>query len=171
MSNSQPKVIKHTEIQEERNQVAKQWVLEKARGIQEPLTRAKKRSRKKGNAVSKKLQTEMKNAFDGFISGQGHSQGKIMEVEDVSKKHPSCNAKRKKETLKNKAEGWRDGPVVRSTYCSCWGPELCSKHPHGGSQPSVAPVPANLTPSSGLCRHQAHMSYTDIQTHICMQIK
>jgi hypothetical protein len=33
--------------------------------------------------------------------------------------------------------GWRDGSVVKSTDCSCKGPEFNSQQPHGGSQPSV----------------------------------
>jgi len=33
--------------------------------------------------------------------------------------------------------GWKDGSVVKSTGCSCRGPEFNSQQPHGGSQPSV----------------------------------
>jgi hypothetical protein len=39
--------------------------------------------------------------------------------------------------LKNKAGGWRDGLVVKSTDCSSKGPEFNSQQPHGGSQPFV----------------------------------
>jgi hypothetical protein len=31
--------------------------------------------------------------------------------------------------------------VVKSTGCSCGEPRFNSQHPHGGSQPSVIPVP------------------------------
>jgi hypothetical protein len=33
--------------------------------------------------------------------------------------------------------GWRDGSEVKSTDCSCGGPEFNSQQPHGSSQPSV----------------------------------
>jgi hypothetical protein len=33
--------------------------------------------------------------------------------------------------------GWRDGSVIKSTYCSSEGPEFKSQQPHGGSQPSI----------------------------------
>ncbi|EDL33708.1 mCG148147 [Mus musculus] len=39
--------------------------------------------------------------------------------------------------LKENNVGWRDGSVVKSTDCSCRGPEFNSQQPHGGSQPSV----------------------------------
>ena len=50
-------------------------------------------------------------------------------------------------------------------------PRFSSQYPHGGSQPSVTLVPGDLTPSSGLHRHQEHTQYTDIDvskfpTHI-----
>ena len=34
-------------------------------------------------------------------------------------------------------EGWRDGSVVKSTYCSSRGPEFNSQPLYGGSQPSI----------------------------------
>jgi hypothetical protein len=40
-------------------------------------------------------------------------------------------------SIREQAEGWRDGSVVKSTECSCEGPEFKSQQPHGGSQPSV----------------------------------
>jgi hypothetical protein len=33
--------------------------------------------------------------------------------------------------------GWRNGSAVKSTDCSCRGPEFNSQQPHGGSQSSV----------------------------------
>jgi hypothetical protein len=38
-------------------------------------------------------------------------------------------------------EDWRDISVVKSTGCSCREPEFNSQQLHGGSQPSVTPVP------------------------------
>ena len=32
---------------------------------------------------------------------------------------------------------WRDGSVVKSTYCFSKGPKFKSQQPHGGSQPSI----------------------------------
>jgi hypothetical protein len=42
-------------------------------------------------------------------------------------------------TFENKENilDWRDGSVVKSTYCSSRGPEFISQQPHSGSQPSV----------------------------------
>ena len=36
------------------------------------------------------------------------------------------------------------------TFCACRGPGFKSHHPCGDSQPSVTPVPGDLTPSAGL---------------------
>jgi hypothetical protein len=40
-------------------------------------------------------------------------------------------------SIREQAEGWRDGSVVKSANCSSEGPEFKSQQPHGGSQPSV----------------------------------
>ena len=40
-------------------------------------------------------------------------------------------------SIREQAEGWRDGSVVKSTDCSSEGPEFKSQQPHGGSQPSI----------------------------------
>jgi hypothetical protein len=40
--------------------------------------------------------------------------------------------------------------VVKSTGCFSRGPEFDSQHLHGGSQPSVAPVPGDIMTSSDL---------------------
>lgn len=37
--------------------------------------------------------------------------------------------------------GWRHGSAVITAFCSSRGNRFYSKHPHGGSQPSVTPVP------------------------------
>lgn len=58
--------------------------------------------------------------------------------------------------------GWRDGSVLKSTSCYFRGPGFDSQHAHGSSLESVTPVSWDLTPSSGLLRHQAGMWYTDI---------
>ena len=50
--------------------------------------------------------------------------------------------------------GWRDCSVVK---CSSRGPGFYFKHPHGGLQQSVIPVPWNLMPSSGLWQHCMQM--------------
>lgn len=34
-------------------------------------------------------------------------------------------------SLKHKGCGWRDRSAVRSTHCTCWGPEFSSQHPCG----------------------------------------
>jgi hypothetical protein len=46
----------------------------------------------------------------------------------------------------NKRRGWRDSTVVKSTYCSSRGLRFHSQHQHGGSQPSVSPVPGLFWP-------------------------
>jgi hypothetical protein len=51
-------------------------------------------------------------------------------------------------------KGGREFPVVKSTCYSCRICEFNSQHLHGSSQPSVIPVPGNLTASSGFCQHQ-----------------
>jgi hypothetical protein len=43
---------------------------------------------------------------------------------------PSIGKEKKKK--KKKKKGWRDGSVVKSTYCSSEGPEFKSQQPHGG---------------------------------------
>jgi hypothetical protein len=40
--------------------------------------------------------------------------------------------------------------VVKSTGCSCRGPEFSSQHPHDGSQPPIVQVPVYLAPSPAL---------------------
>ena len=42
--------------------------------------------------------------------------------------------------------GWRGGSAVKSTGCSSRGAGFNSQHPHGGSEPSVTPVPGDLDP-------------------------
>ena len=74
------------------------------------------------------------------------------------------------EGIKLMNRDWRDGSGVKSTGCSYRGPRFNSLHPHGGSQPSITPVPGDPMPSSNLQGHQAHMwqTYTyrqNIHTH------
>jgi hypothetical protein len=54
----------------------------------------------------------------------------------------------------------RGGEVVKSTGFPPRGPGFDSQHLHGGSQVSVASVPGNLIPLSGLCRHSMHTMLT-----------
>lgn len=46
---------------------------------------------------------------------------------------------------KERPERWL---VVKSTYCSYKGLISDSQHPHGGTQPSIIPVPGVLMPIS-----------------------
>lgn len=41
---------------------------------------------------------------------------------------------------KNSPQGWRDGSVVKSIFCSSRGPCFKSQLPHGGSKLPVTPV-------------------------------
>jgi len=56
--------------------------------------------------------------------------------------------------FKNSMKVRRDGSGVKSTGCSCRGLGFGFQHPHGDSQPSLAPVPEDLP--SGLFVYQAH---------------
>lgn len=47
--------------------------------------------------------------------------------------------------------GWSDGLAIRSTGCSCRGPEYESQHPH------AAPVPGSYMPSSGIQEPTRHI--------------
>jgi hypothetical protein len=54
---------------------------------------------------------------------------------------------------------------VKST-CSLRGTKLDSQQPHGGSQPSVTPVPGDPVPSTyALHKHDAHTSMQSKHTH------
>jgi hypothetical protein len=64
---------------------------------------------------------------------------------------PSIERSVKQFTLKLLKQRWRDGSAVKSTDCSSRGPRFNSKHPHGGSQLSVTPVPGTLTPLTQIC--------------------
>jgi hypothetical protein len=54
---------------------------------------------------------------------------------------------------------WIDGSLVKSTYCSCRGPEIPSTYIVWliGLQPLITPAPRDLMPSSGLQRHCTHV--------------
>lgn len=54
-----------------------------------------------------------------------------------------------------KKGGWRYVSMVKSSGCSCRGLGFESQRPHRGLKPSVAQIPRNLMPSSGLCGHHA----------------
>ena len=61
-----------------------------------------------------------------------------------------------KKKSKKKTQRWRNGSMLKSTGCSSRGWGFNSfQYPHGSSQPTVSPVPGNLTPSSGPWEHQA----------------
>ena len=51
------------------------------------------------------------------------------------------------------------------------GPGFNSQHPHINSQLSMTPVPGDLMPSSGLCRHCMHVVYRHTCWQICIQHK
>lgn len=55
--------------------------------------------------------------------------------------------------LNPQSEGQESHSVVKSTCCSHRGLEFRSQHPRRSSQHCVTPVPEDLMPSSGLCRH------------------
>lgn len=64
-------------------------------------------------------------------------------------------------------------PVVKGTHWLLFrGSTFDGQHPHGSPQPSITPVPGDLTPSSGVLGHQAHKWYTDThvdKTHTCIK--
>lgn len=55
----------------------------------------------------------------------------------------------------------KNGSAVK---CSCYVCRRCRSSPstYICLQPSVTPVPGDLTPSSNFLRHQVHIQYTDI---------
>ena len=50
---------------------------------------------------------------------------------------------------------WRDGAAVKSMGCSSREPKFELQDPHGGSQPSVIPVPGDPVPFSAFCRYRS----------------
>lgn len=56
------------------------------------------------------------------------------------------------------------GSVVRSICCSCRGPEFDSQHLRDGSQPSVTPVPEDLTLPPELDRHVVYTEAKHLYT-------
>lgn len=52
---------------------------------------------------------------------------------------------------------------VKGTFCSFRGPEFCSQHPQGGSQPPTISAPRDLMCSSVLFQHRTHVH---IPSHI-----
>lgn len=66
-------------------------------------------------------------------------------------------------TLEDCSWGWRNGSAVNRAGCSSRGPRFDSQDPPGSSQPSIAPVPGDLTTS-------AHLSETHmVPIHTCKQ--
>lgn len=63
---------------------------------------------------------------------------------------------------KKRSIAWRDGFSVKSACCSFWGPKFSSQTLQGGSQPSVTPLPGDMTLSSGFRGHRAHMGRNGI---------
>lgn len=63
---------------------------------------------------------------------------------------------------KQNERGLRDGSTVKSTGDSSRGPGFNPQHPHGGSQPSLAPILGNTMPSSGFHWYQACTHGSDI---------
>lgn len=59
-----------------------------------------------------------------------------------------------KESFLNQRKGsWEGGSAIKNTECCSRRLRFRFQHPHGSSQPSVAPVPGGLKPSSDLCGH------------------
>jgi hypothetical protein len=54
--------------------------------------------------------------------------------------------------------------VVKSTGSSSRGSGFNSWQPHGGSRPSVTPVPGVQVLSSGICGHYTHIYYMEGHT-------
>lgn len=61
-------------------------------------------------------------------------------------------------------ESWRDGPAIRSIWCSGRGPGLNSQNPVGSLKPPVTPVSGHPMPSSGLYGHKTHTQCTHTYT-------
>jgi hypothetical protein len=61
-----------------------------------------------------------------------------------------------------KEMGWRDGPVIKSTFCSCRGHSFSSQNPPGSSQPSATPASGDPILPYDLYRQKAGMLYTGI---------
>lgn len=49
--------------------------------------------------------------------------------------------------------GWRVSVVKSTGYSGSRGPVLNSQHPHGGSQPSITPVPEDPGNTHMVCTH------------------
>lgn len=58
-----------------------------------------------------------------------------------------------------KTQGGINGSVVKN-ICSSRGPRLSFQNPHGGSQPTITPVPRYQMPYSDFLSHYAHVWYT-----------
>lgn len=66
-------------------------------------------------------------------------------------------------TLEDCSWGWRNGSAVNRVGCSSRGPRFDSQDPPGSSQPSIAPVPGDLTTPD-------HLSETRmVPIHTCKQ--
>lgn len=61
---------------------------------------------------------------------------------------------------KKQNRDWRDGPGVKSTHYSYWGPTFDYQYQNGGTV--TTPIPGNPILSSHLLGHQAHTCYTDM---------
>jgi hypothetical protein len=57
--------------------------------------------------------------------------------------------------------------AIESTDCSSNRPRVNSQHPHGGSQPSIIPVPGDLTPSHRhICSQNTNAHKIEINTFL-----
>jgi hypothetical protein len=64
----------------------------------------------------------------------------------------------------NVGERYSDGSAVNDTGYSCRGSKFKSQHSHDSTQSSITLVSEDTRPSSGLCGHQAHLWYTNINS-------
>lgn len=94
------------------------------------------------------------------LSPSHHHQIKF--ASETAHKSPCLLALRFTEVLDLSWE-CRDGSVLKSTGCYYGGPGFGSRHPHGGSQPMITPVPGN-SPLSLASAGAAHMWCTDLDT-------
>lgn len=68
----------------------------------------------------------------------------------------------KRTGIKKRWQEVENDSVANSTGCCPWGPRFNPQHPNGTLQLLVTLVPGDLTPSSGICRHQACTQCADI---------
>lgn len=79
--------------------------------------------------------------------------------------YETISKKIQKEGRKKEVRGWRKGSVVNSTCCYCRRSRFESQHPHGGSFPSVPPVPGDRSsPLASVGTRYTHGTQAYIKT-------